>query len=74
MKPQWDRKNEEKKYIVSTGGSFKSIWHNHMSDLKNINNIGTELSKYIWKLKDKKVQYIIIWKVLHKIGSNKNLK
>ena len=45
-----------------------------MSDIKNIENNGTELSKYIWKLKDDKIVYNIKWKILHKIGKNKNVK
>ena len=28
-----------------------------MSDMKNINNTGTELSKYIWKSKEYKIGY-----------------
>ena len=52
-------KNEEKKCIGSTGGSFKSTWYNHVSDLNNINKTGTELLKYIWKLKRNKIGYDI---------------
>ena len=53
---------------------FKNRYYNHMSDIKNIENNGTELSKYIWKLKEDKIVYNIKWKVLHKIGKNKNVK
>ena len=45
-----------------------------MSDIKNIHNTGTELSKYIWKLKEDNIVYNINWKILHKIGKNINVK
>ena len=67
-------KNEEKRYIGSTGGIFKSRWYNHMSDIRNSNNTGTELSKYIWNLKEKNITFSINWKILHKIGRNKIAK
>ena len=67
-------KNEEKRYIGSMGGIFKSRWYNHMSDIRNSNNTGTELSKYVWKLKEKNVEFDIDWKILHKIGGNKIAK
>ena len=34
--------------------------------MRKNNNNGTELSKYIWKLKDKNIQYDINWKIRHK--------
>ena len=64
--------NKETKYTVSTGGSFKDRWSHEW--LKNINNTDTELSKYIWKLKENKVWFVITWKILHKIGNNKNIR
>ena len=45
-----------------------------MSGIKKIDNTGTELSQYIWKLKEDKIGYDINWKILHKIGNNKNVK
>ena len=45
-----------------------------MSDIKDIHNTGTELSKYIWKLKENKIGYDINWKILHQIGNIKNVK
>ena len=45
-----------------------------MSGIENIDNTGTELSKYIWKFKEDKIVYNINWKILHKVGNNKNVK
>ena len=48
-----------KEYIGSTGGSFRKRWYAHTSDIKNEKNNGTELSKYIRKLKNKIINYDI---------------
>ena len=65
--------NEIKEYIGSTGGQFKKRWYTHMSDIKNVSNKGTELSKYIWKLKNNSIHYELKWSIMHKIGELKNI-
>ena len=64
--------NETKKYLGSTDGTFKKRWYNHISDFKNYKENGTEISKYIWKLKNKKIEYKIDTEVIHHIGKAKN--
>ena len=57
-----------KRYVGSTGGGFKKRWYKHKSDFNNKKNkLATELSKHIWKLKDKNKKYEIKWKILRKI-------
>ena len=51
--------SETKEYIGSTGGPFKKRWYSHSSDIKNEKNNGIELSKYVWKLKNKNTNYEI---------------
>ena len=54
-------------YIGLTQNSFKSQSRhsNHVSPFRNANKKhATELSKYIWQLKDLNVQYSISWKII----------
>ncbi len=58
-----------KLYVGSTGGWFKKRWYKHRADFRNKKmRLSTELSKYIWKLKDEGTDFKIKWKVLRKIG------
>ena len=63
---------ETKNYLGSTGGTFKKRWYNHISDLKTYKENGTELSKYVWKLKSNNIQFKINWEIVHRIGKAKN--
>ena len=57
-----------RRYVGSTGGQFKKRWYKHKSDFNNQKNkLSTELSKYIWKLKESNKKYDIKWKILRKI-------
>ena len=52
-------------YVGMTGNSFKTRYYNHFKSFKNKRNKNeTELSKYIWKLKEKEVKHTITWKTL----------
>ena len=54
-----------KKYIGLTGGNFKERYRNHKKSFQNEKyKKETELSKYIWGLKQKKIQYTVTWKIL----------
>ena len=66
--------SETKEYIGSTGVPFKKRWYSQSSDVKNEKNNGTELSKYVWKLKSKSTNYEIKWNIMHKIGEVLNKK
>ena len=59
-------------YIGQAEGDFKSRWNNHKKSFKTKKyENDTELSKLIWKLKDKKIQHDIKWKILSKCRSYK---
>ncbi len=57
--------NSTKHYIGMTASTFKKRYRNHIKSFnhKRYSN-DTELSKYIWKLKDDKQDFDITWSVL----------
>ncbi len=57
--------NSTKHYIGMTASTFKERYRNHIKSFnhKRYSN-DTELSKYIWKLKDNKLDFDITWSVL----------
>ena len=61
---------EALKYILKQGGMA-----DHLRDFKVHKENETELSKYIWKLKNNNTVYNINWKILHRAyeESAKNL-
>jgi hypothetical protein len=61
------------KYVGLTDTEFKLRLANHKQSFNkhNLRN-ATELSKYVWSLKDKKVAYEIKWKVLGKARAYSN--
>ncbi len=62
----WDKKTcPTKHYIGMTASTFKERYRNHIKSFnhKRYSN-DTELSKYIWKLKDNKQDFDITWSVL----------
>ena len=59
--------NEIKKYIGSCSTTFKLRYGNHKQSFKNINKKGeTELSNYIWQLKNSNTNYKIDWQIITK--------
>ena len=57
--------NATESYIGQTSTEFKTRYRNHIASFKNVNNkYATELSKYIWTLKDKNIDYNVSWRVL----------
>ena len=47
------------------GNNFKTRYYNHLESFKNKRHKNeTELSMYIWKLKEKEVEHTITWKKL----------
>ena len=64
-----------KQYLGSTGNSFKQRYRNHKSSFNNINKRHTtELSNYIWNLKDNKTDFKIKWEILNRTRSKFNTK
>ena len=60
-------------YIGLTENSFKTRYTNHRSSFKNKSKkFSTELSKYIWNLKDKNADYKITWKILRQAKAYNN--
>ena len=58
-----DLNDSKKFYIGLTDTSFKECYRNHTRDFRNHHyEKSTELSKYIWRLKKKAIEYTIQWK------------
>ena len=56
---------EEKVYRGITEGEFKLRWNTHQSNIRLPNyRKSTDLSEYIWSLKDKGEYFRITWKIL----------
>ena len=57
--------SEEKTYVDLTEGAFKTRYYTHTCSFRNPKHRNsTELSKYIWHLKDSNVNYSIKWKII----------
>ena len=68
-----DTDSTGKSYIGLTEGPFKQRYNNHtlsFRDRKRENS--TELSKYVWKLKDEHTSYKIHWSILAKAAAYNN--
>ena len=64
------KEKPDQTYIGLTGDTFKTRWANHKSTFKySSKRVSTELSKYIWKLKDNNEEYDISWKTLKQAKS-----
>ena len=58
---------KEDTYIGLTENTFKSRYNGHSSSFDNDNNKkATSLSKHIWTLKDKKIDFSVKWKIVAK--------
>ena len=56
--------DDNKIYIGSTGDTFKRRYYNHIASFKDRKKeLSTELSKYIWQLKDNKSSFKITWSI-----------
>ena len=67
--------NDQKFYFGLAETTFKERYNNHKQDVKYIKlQYNTELTKYIWKLKNNSIQYNIHWKVVDKVYGNANLR
>ena len=65
---------ETKDYIGLTENDFKSRYHNHTLSFRSPKHrLQTELSKYIWNLKDKGTDYTISWKIIKQARSYSNI-
>ena len=61
-----NKPSQDKVYIGSTCNSFKKRFYGHQSSFKNNKNkTSTQLSTYIWSLKDKKIPFQIKWSIVN---------
>ena len=60
---------KNKTYTGITHSTFKQRLATHKQSFKNKNVNQTSLSSYIWKLKDKKLNFTIKWETLFKANS-----
>ena len=62
--------NKTKEYIESTGNHFKTRYNTHINSFTNRNKTNaTELSKFIWTLKDEYRKFDIKWSIIHHMKS-----
>ena len=60
-------------YVGLTENQFKTRYTNHKASFNNLKKRNsTELSKYIWELKDNNISYSITWKILKRARSYSN--
>ena len=60
-------------YIGLTGDQFKTRFRNHTASFKDKNKRNaTELSKYIWSLKDSKTEFTLSWKIMARANAYSN--
>jgi len=67
-------KNNQKTYVGLTDTEFKQRYSNHKQSFVNpkLRNT-TELSKYVWELKDQNIEFNIKWTILGRSKSYSNL-
>ena len=72
-----EESGEEKSYVGLTEGPFKTRFNNHTSSFRNPQHKhATELSTYIWNLKESNTPYSIKWRIIKQCRpySNKTKK
>ena len=66
--------SDKETYIGITANHFKTRYANHKQSFKNEKYKNqTELSKYIWKLEDKKIDHNISWKIIKRAKLYNNI-
>ena len=64
---------ETRTYIGLTGNEFKKRWYRHKESMtKEKYKEDTELSKYIWGLKENNIKYDLKWDIIKKVRKMKN--
>ena len=65
--------SDEKNYIGACSTTFKERYSNHKTSFKHIiNRNKSDLSEYIWQLKENNINYKINWKILKHAFPYKN--
>ena len=66
-------KDETKTYIGLTGNEFKKRWYRHKESMTKAKyKEDTELSKYIWNLKEANKNYHLKWDIIKPVSKTKN--
>ena len=58
--------SKAKQYVGLSSTYVKHRYTNHKSDIANRDRDGTELSDYVWRLKDSNINHTIRWSILSK--------
>ena len=61
-----DGSNISKFYHGMTGGPFKSRYNGHKHDMRHKDIYGTTLSRHVWRLREMKVKFGLIWEIKEK--------
>ena len=65
--------DEGKHYIGLTGGKFKDRWASHNFSFRHEKaSRSTELSKYVWELKNKGIEPKLSWTIIDRASSYRN--
>ena len=65
---------KEETYVGLTEGTFKTRYANHTSSFRNPKQkSATELSKYIWSLKESNTQFSVKWRIIKRCKPYSNL-
>ena len=65
--------SQRQTYVGHIAGEFKTRYNGHTSSFRNSKyKHATELSKFVWHLKDKNIKYSIKWRILAKCNSYSN--
>ena len=65
--------DERKHYIGLTGETFKDRWAGHTYSFRHVNGSkSTELSKYVWVLKNSGIEPKLTWEIIDRATSYKN--
>ena len=57
--------NTHETYVGLTENDFKTRYRNHTAPFRNIaSRNSTELSKYVWSLKDNNINHVITWQII----------
>lgn len=63
----------DKHYVGLTQNTFKTRYANHTASFRHINKrCDTELSKHVWKLKEKNINFNIKWRILKHASAYSN--
>lgn len=69
-----ETENDKKTYVGIAETTFKTRYNNHLSSFRNEGNKNaTELSKYIWSVKERKKKFAVTWTILCNAKSYSNI-